>query len=370
MILMTLQNFLSAEWLGVPASLWLKALITATVVLGGLMLVRLVLVKRLKALAKYTTTDVDDLAVDLLSRTRFFFLVAVSVAAGWSAVGDPPPDLKALDIVVGLAIFIQAVIWSNGLITYWVSRFTSQQSESGVSNAAIVTAMGGVVRVVVAVGLLLMCIHLFVTNVTPLIAGLGIMGIAVALAVQNILSDLFSAVSILVDKPFQIGDFIVVDEMKGTVEYIGMKSTRVRALGGEQIIYSNADLLSSRVRNFKRMQERRVLLKVGVVYQTPPAQLARIPAMIRAIVESHEPVRFERSHFLAFADSWLEFETVFWVLSPEYIIYADIQQSINLALVRKFEEEGLSFAYPTRTLFLEKEQPPQPAAAAAAQLQQ
>jgi small-conductance mechanosensitive channel len=149
-----------------------------------------------------------------------------------------------------------------------------------------------------------------------------------------------------------------------------MKSTRVRSLGGEQIIYSNADLLSSRVRNFKRMHERRVVLTVGVVYQTPAAQLARIPGMIREIVESHTPVRFERSHFLKFADSWLEFETIFWVVSPDYIIYADIQQAINLALYTRFEDEGISFAYPTRTLFLEREQPARVQAPAGAPLQQ
>jgi small-conductance mechanosensitive channel len=192
-------------------------------------------------------------------------------------------------------------------------------------------------------------------NITTLVAGLGIGGIAVALALQNILGDLFASLSIVLDKPFVIGDFIIIDNYLGTIEHIGLKTTRIRSLSGEQLVFSNTDLLQSRIRNFKRMFERRVVFSIGVTYQTSADKLAKIPKMIKDIVESKDPVRFDRSHFKDYGDFSLNFETVYWVKSPEYNVYMDIQQAINLELYSKFEAEGIEFAYPTQTLFVTKE---------------
>ena len=315
-------------------------------IVGSLLVVRRLVVKRLEEFAKHTATDVDDLLVELLAKTRFFFILAVALVSASSALSEPPISGKTKDVILFLALFVQASIWTSALVAYWVKKLAARSAD-GHGNIAIISALAGAARVVVIIALFLMLFDGFVTDVTPLIAGLGIGGIAIALAVQAILGDLFGAVSILVDKPFQVGDFIVVDTLKGTVEHIGMKSTRVRSLGGEQIIFSNADLLKSRVRNFKRMLERRIAFTTGVVYQTEPDKLQRIPSIIREAVERQKPIRFERCHFLKFADSWLEFETVFWVLSPDYMLYADIQQNINLEIFRKFSDEGIEFAYPT-----------------------
>jgi small-conductance mechanosensitive channel len=189
-------------------------------------------------------------------------------------------------------------------------------------------------------------------KITTLVASLGIGGIAVAMALQNILGDIFASLSILLDKPFVVGDFIIVETHMGTVEYIGLKTTRIRSLSGEQLVFSNSDLLKSRIRNYKRMAERRVVFSIGVVYQTDHDTLKKIPDLIRKIIEDQDQVRFDRSHFQGYGEFSLNFETVYYVLSPDYNRYMDVQQAINLAIFRQFETLNIGFAYPTQTVFL------------------
>jgi small-conductance mechanosensitive channel len=193
-------------------------------------------------------------------------------------------------------------------------------------------------------------------NITGLVAGLGIGGIAVALAVQNILGDLFASLSIVLDKPFMIGDYVVVDTLSGTVEHIGLKTTRIRSLSGEQLIFSNNDLLKSRIRNYKRMEERRIVFGFGVIYQTPVEKLIRIKKQVAEIIEKQEHARLDRVHFKEYGDSSLNFEVVYFVDDPAYALYMDIQENINLELFRRFTEEGIEFAYPTRTLYVQHTQ--------------
>jgi len=218
-----------------------------------------------------------------------------------------------------------------------------------------VAALSFISKVVLWSIVLLLALENLGFDVTALVAGLGVGGIAVALALQNILGDLFASLSIVLDKPFLVGDYIVVDSLQGTVEHIGLKTTRVRSLSGEQIIFSNADLLKSRVRNFKRMQERRVAFAFGVTYQTTEAQLTAIPAIVRGVVSAQRDTRFDRTHFQAIGESALTFEAVYYVTNPDYTAFMDIQQAINLALLQRFREEGIVFAYPTRTLVVRQE---------------
>jgi small-conductance mechanosensitive channel len=182
------------------------------------------------------------------------------------------------------------------------------------------------------------------------VAGLGIVGVAVALAVTAVLGDLLASLFLLLDKPFVVGDFIVVDAFSGTVQDVGLKSTRLRSISGEQIILSNSDLLKSRVRNYKRMTERRVLFTLGVEYGTPEARIAEIPDLLRGIVAANEKARFERAHFQRFGASSLDFEVVYWVTDPDYNLYMDIQQRINLDILRAFREREIGFAFPTQTV--------------------
>jgi len=201
---------------------------------------------------------------------------------------------------------------------------------------------------------LLMALENFGVNITTFITGLGVGGVAVALAVQNILGDLFASLSIVLDKPFVIGDSLAVGEFQGTVEHVGLKTTRLRSLGGEQLIFSNGELTKSRMRNYGRMAERRVVFKIGVTYDTPREKLAQIPAWIKQIITEQPQTRVDRSHFAAYGDFALTFETVYYVLSPDYNTYMDIQQTINLKIHERFEKEGIEFAFPTQTLILER----------------
>jgi small-conductance mechanosensitive channel len=183
-------------------------------------------------------------------------------------------------------------------------------------------------------------------------ASLGVAGIAVALALQNVLSDLFASMSIALDKPFVIGDFIIIGDFMGTVEKIGVKTTRLRSLSGEYLIFANSDMLSSRIRNYTRMHERRIVFSLGVTYNTPYEKLHLIPTMIQKIIEAQEETRFDRAHFASYGDFSLNFEIVYYVLSADYNRYMDIQQAINLAIFKAFEDTGIEFAFPTQTLYM------------------
>ena len=189
-------------------------------------------------------------------------------------------------------------------------------------------------------------------NISTLVAGLGVSGIAVAIAAQGILGDLFNYFVIFFDRPFELGDFVIFDDKMGIIEKIGIKTTRIRTLSGEQLVVSNSNLVNARLHNYKRMERRRIVFRIGVTYQTPSVRLAEIPGLIREIIEGIEGTQFDRSHFQGYGDFALTFETVYYVLSPEYPKYMDIQQQINLELYRTFEEKGIDFAYPTQTLYL------------------
>jgi len=186
------------------------------------------------------------------------------------------------------------------------------------------------------------------------VAGLGIGGVAVALAAQAVLGDLFGYFVIFFDKPFEIGDFIIVGDKMGAVEQIGIKTTRLRAIGGEQLVFSNKDLTDSRVHNFKKMERRRVVFKLGVIYQTPSEKLKAIPQIVKSIIEKQNDATFDRGHFATYGDFSLDFEFVYYVTGADYTKYMDIQQAINMAIFETFEREKIEFAYPSQTLFVNK----------------
>jgi small-conductance mechanosensitive channel len=259
--------------------------------------------------------------------------------------------------VLELLILIQVGLWASGLVAFLVQRSLEKREQvSDRIGVAAVKAIGVSVKVTAWIILSIIAIQSILDKpVTGLITGLGVGGIAIALAVQNILGDLLAAVAIVFDRPFDVGDFIVVGDMKGTVEEIGLKTTRLRSLSGEQLIIGNGELLKTSLRNFKRMYERRVVFTVDVTYDTPADTVEALPGIIRQTIEAESPVRVDRCHFAAFADSSLRFEAVYFVLDPDYGKYMDIQQRINLALLRRFNADGIQFAFPTRTLLLQGE---------------
>lgn len=293
-----------------------------------------------------------EIPVEVLSRTSALFFLVMSLFAGLGTLSMSAGTAKVLGSAVTIALFGQAGAWAGAAATLLLERRRRRTIATDRAVASSLGIIGFLVRTAIwAVFVLLMLDNLGV-DVTALVAGLGIGGVAIALASQNILGDLFASLSITFDRPFVIGDFLIVDDFLGSVEYIGVKSTRLRSLSGEQIIISNADLLKSRVRNYGRMVERRVVFTLNVVYETPSDLIERIPHIIRGIIEAQPGTRFDRSHFAAHGSASLDFETVYYVLSADYNRYMDIQQAINLRIHREFERLDIGFAYPTQMLYL------------------
>jgi len=331
---------------------WIVALGVMVVVFVVLRLLRGIVHRWALTFTRRTSAEWHALVADLVRRTQFYFLLVVSLYAGVQVLTLPETLKTVLEKTAIISILLQGIVWGTSVFDSWIARSRRQKGEEDKASLAMFSALGYIGRVVLWSMAVLLILDNLGINITTLIAGLGVGGIAMALAIQNVLGDLFASMSIVLDKPFIIGDFIRIDDLQGTVEHIGLKTTRIRSLSGEQIIFANSDLLKSRVKNYKRMAERRIIFMIGVTYQTPPEKLEALPGMIRKIVESQENTRFGRSHFREFGDSALLFETVYFVTVADYEVFMDIQQAINLALFRKLAAEGIEFAYPTQTVFL------------------
>jgi small-conductance mechanosensitive channel len=350
-----MSEFLStATFLGNDLRHWLAALAIGAGTMVSVHLVLRLLLPRLARLAGRTRTSWDDLVIGALGRTKGFFPFMLGVGAG-SVVLDLPSRIgRGIATATVIAFLLQAGLWISSALRVWLERYQESQFEINRGAATTVAAIGFGAHMLLWSVILLLSLDNLGIDVTALIAGLGIGGVAIALALQKILGDLFASLAIVLDQPFVLGDFLALDGYLGSVEHIGLKTTRLRSLSGEQLVFSNADLLASRIRNYGRMRERRVVFQVGVTYQTPKSVLAEIPGILRAAVEARKGTRFDRAHFASFGDSALTFETVYYVESPDYNAYMDIQQAINLDLVERFEEREIEFAYPTQTLYLSR----------------
>jgi len=344
------MDILNRFFYGNSLKVWLFALGLALVCFLVLITLKKIVGNKTAALARRTANRVDDLIAELIRLARPYFLLAISVYLGSRFLSLPASVRTIIDKIVIAGILIQGALWGNGLFEYWRRRLKKQkQEEEDEASVATLTALGFLVRLVLWTTVLIILLENLGVNITALVAGLGVGGIAVALAVQNILGDLFASMSILLDKPFVTGDFITVDNFMGNVEHVGLKTTRIRSLSGEQLVFANSDLLESRIRNYQRMEERRIVFTVKVVYNTPAEKLAAIPGMVREIIDAQELARFGRSHFWSFGTFSLDFENVYYVRSPDYDTYMDVQHAINLAVCRRFQEEGIELAHPAQT---------------------
>lgn len=314
---------------------------------------RRLLLTRLARTAPGSDTCIDDFFVEILTATRFLLAGAIALYVATRFLSLPPALALLVDrAFIGL-LLLQSGLWANRGLEFWLrQRFARNDDGNDGARAMTRSLLSFLGRIALWALVLLLILDNMGLNVTALVASLGIGGIAVALAVQNILGDLFASLSIAIDKPFVIDDFIIVDDLMGTVEHVGLKTTRIRSLSGEQIIFSNNDLLKSRIRNYKRMQERRALFAVGVTYDTSVELLEKIPELLREAIEAQDGVRFDRAHFKSFGPSSLDFEAIYYVLQPEILRYMDAQQAINLQLLRSFAHHGIEFAFPTQTLHL------------------
>ena len=308
-----------------------------------------ILLHRLKPLARKPETVTHDLLVVLVRSTHVLYLFIASVYLGFLEYDSSERLHNFCDKAFILTSLFQVLIWGRHLIEFSSNRYF-QRNHDGSAEAAI-NLFNFLAKMCLFVVIFLLALHNLNVNITTLVTGLGVGGIAIALAVQNILGDLFASMTIVLDKPFVVGDSINVDNFNGKIEHIGMKTTRIRSVDGEQLIFGNTDLLKSRIRNFKRMNERRVSFTVGVTYETSKEQLTEIPKIIRAAVEKQSRVRFDRSHFTKFADSSLNFDTVYWVLDSDYTLYRDIHQAVCFEVFEQFNQRGIGFAFPTQTVY-------------------
>jgi small-conductance mechanosensitive channel len=290
---------------------------------------------------------ITPLIKQLLRRTGILFLIFLTASILPQVVTFPLKyDARittALHYTAVLALFFQAIIWVNALVAHWTDVYI-QRNKVDRADATTIRAVAIVFRVVVGAILLLLAFEELGKNVTGLLAGLGIGGIAIAFALQNILGDLFGAFSIVLDKPFLIGDAIKVDDISGTVQRIGLKSTRILSDDGEEIVLSNSDLLKSRLRNFSRMEERRAVLTTHVDGDTPPDVLARIPILLREIIEAEPDIRFGRSHLKSIGDATIAFESVYYLKNTSYKIFLDAHQAIMLTTIQRFAQEKIELA--------------------------
>lgn len=344
-----------ADILGSPAWAWIAAAAVAALVFLLLLAVRAVLLGRLKGPAEHHPHGPLAVGYRLVRATSRIVLFVVAVEIGVQQLALSPKIAYALRVALAVALGLQAVAWGRQAIEITIERVLAKKhGPDGKPDPTVLTALTPIrfaSSLVLVTLVALIVLDNAGINVTALVAGVGIGGIAIALAAQKVLANLFGAVSIVLDKPFVIGDFVVIGGLKGTVESIGMKTTRLRALSGEQLVFPNDDLLSSRIQNFQRMTERRVVLSFGVVYATPPQTLRRVNDIVKAAVVQQTGTRFERCHFKAFGPSSLDFECVYHVLSPDYVAYMDVQQAVNLEVLEALAKEGIDFAYPTQTVY-------------------
>lgn len=341
------QWALHVTFLGIPAWRWMIGATTAVVgtlvTLTALRLVGRALEKRHLVVAR---------ALGAAARQTLWWLVFVTfLALGAQALGLSDRANRYIGLVGTIAVAVQVGLWANSLVRAWTTQTLSGDGAHA-HNPVILAMMSWFARIAVWATLLLAALSVAGVNITAFVASLGVGGVAVALALQNILGDLFASMSIGLDKPFEIGQFITFGDVAGTIVHVGVKTTRIKAISGEEIVIGNAELLSHTLHNYARMRERRIVFGFGVTYDTDPEAMRQIPGMVRRIAEATPDVRLDRVHFKGFGESSLDFEVVYFVTNPDFNRYMDAQQAINLAMMEAFAERHIEFAFPTRTLLL------------------
>lgn len=333
--------------------------VAATLVFLGLTtlfwFIRIVVLFRAKALAKKTVGQFDDVIVDAIESIKAWVYTVIALFAALQFFNLPETTDLVVTGVFSFVLVWQAITVTSCFLNYFVTRFLEKdQDGDGVIDPGSATA-SNMVTLIAKIAFWVFGTIFVLSNlgieVTSLVAGLGVGGIAVAFALQGVLSDLFASFSLYFDKPFRIGDFIVIGDDTGTVEKIGIKSTRIKTLQGEELVVSNTELTTARVQNFKKMDERRIVSHFGITYETPQEKVRQIPDIVTKIFDGIDGARFDRVHFTTFADSALVFELVYYVSTSDYAEYLDKQQMFNFELMRILSEKGVEFAYPTQTIY-------------------
>ena len=331
-------------------------LIAVIALLASFLIINIVIryfIKRLKKISEKTITTIDDFLVNVLEKLAVPFLYLLAIYISIKSLSFHPYFEKGMNyfclaIVIVFTVRFIIMLVGYGFKEYLIRSGYEVALERSIKGILIV------IKILIWGGAIILFLDNLGFKISAIIAGLGIGGVAVALAAQAVLKDLFSYFSIIFDQPFKIGDFIIVGDLMGTIEYIGIKTTRIRSLGGEMLIFSNSDLTDSRLRNYRLMEKRRVVFKLGVVYETSTERLKEIPKIIENSIKNIKDTMFDRAHFFSYGDFSLIFEIVYYVIGPDYNKYMDIQQEINIKIREEFEKRNIQFAYPTQTLYIKK----------------
>ena len=342
-------SFLQQIFLGNTVLEWLIAVVLLLVIASLLRLAEMVVVHRLKALSKRTKMNIDDVLVKFLQGISWYFYSAVSLFCAVQHLALPELASMVVKFIFLTAIAVELIKIAEKIV---VKIISAQLKRSKSESQSLLTAAGLITRVVMWAVDILMILSNMGVNVTSLIASLGIGGLAVSLALQPVFQDMFSSFSIILDKPFEEGDFIEYGDFKGTVKKIGLKTTRLQALQGEEIVIPNTELTSGKIQNFKKLQRRRIVFGIGLTYDTPAEKLREIPQIIEDIITDLEDVTFDRAHFKEFADSSLNYEIVYFMEVAEFPVYMDRQETMNIRIHEEFQKRGLEMAFPSRTVYM------------------
>lgn len=333
---------------------WLAAAGILIAILLGWRILRSIVVRRSFRLPTPAGEEVEALAVQLVTRTRFLIVLVIALYAASFVLDLPEARTRLIRTLAVVALLVQGALWGNHLITFWLTRYLKRRRADDATSRTTLSTLGFVVRTALWATLLLLGLDNIGIKVTGLITGLGIGGVAVALAAQEVLKDLFASLAIALDKPFLIGDGITVADFSGTVEHIGIKTTRLRSTTGEEVIFSNSDILNSRIRNYQRLRERRSVFQLRVSYDTPVEKVAAIPSLLSTIVAAQRSVTLERAHLVSLGESAMLFEVSLLFHTPSFIEFVDAQQEINLAVLRRFRDEGIRIGLPAEVVHLRR----------------
>ncbi len=349
-----MQNLLNETFLGNSVWQYLSAFIVLIIGIVAVKIFKKIVLSKLKSWTEKTKTQIDDFLLKESEKTVIPLLYYGAVYLAVTSLTLNYKIGKFIDYTSIILVTFFSIRLFTSFLNFGLNIFLSKRGTAE-SRKKELRGISTILNILVWIFGIMFLLENLGFNIGTIIAGLGIGGIAIALAAQTILGDLFSYFVIFLDRPFEIGDFITVGDKAGAVEYIGIKTTRLRAIGGEQLVFSNKDLTNSRIHNYKKMQKRRVVFTIGVTYQATADQLKAIPKIVKDAIEGQEDVTFDRAHFANYGDSSLNFECVYYVMGADYTKYMDIQQAINLKIYTEFANFGLEFAYPTRTVFISKD---------------
>ncbi len=351
----SLEKLLNQSFWGHSVESWALTLAIFLATWLILAIVHKWILARARSAASKTETQLDDAWVEIMESTGIFGFFAAALLVSHNALDVTKDTSLWIDRTLGVSLGIQIALWLQRAVVAFMGLWVKSQGDDSPQAQASAGTVAGAVRFLSRLAiwsvLLLVVLSNFGVELTTIIAGLGVGGVAAALAVQQILGDLIAGLSMYFDRPFDLGDFVIVGDVLGNVTKIGLRTTRIDSLGGEKIVYPNGALASTHIRNYGKMEERRVVFSVGIEYNVPSEKVKRARDIITAVIEEIDRVRFDRAHFKEFGAYSLNFEVVYYVLSPNYNEYMDLQHRINLDIYERFEEAKIPFAFPTQTLW-------------------